>query len=410
MKKTLSLIMALALCFSLCACGHSHTFGEWNTVSEASCTAAGSKERVCECGEKETEVIAATGHSFGEATEISPATCTEDGQSENTCTVCGIKETVTISATGHTFKAATAFAAKTCSGCGLTEGEPLAKLITVGDVIESEDHSFTVESTTFTGSLSDKRGYITYAHSSDFALAIKLSFTNLSTEAFERWSSDRVTDVTLEYKGKYKYEGEYWNPVDDIVPLASDTIYIVYEVPNSMCKDSTSSIFASFTIDDETYAIVIQEGDGVEEEPQDSPEAVDVSGNITKGDVVTNEASFSFELDDLYYTSKPSYKSGNVTHSYGSGSYYFVCKLDFTNLAAEVMEDWNSDRITDISLSFADKYTYEGDIWMPLDEIVPLDNGYVFILFEVPETVETSTDALIATFTVDGSTFTVNCR
>ena len=43
---------------------HEHAFGEWTVTKEATCTEAGSRERVCECGEKETEVIAALGHDF----------------------------------------------------------------------------------------------------------------------------------------------------------------------------------------------------------------------------------------------------------------------------------------------------------------------------------------------------------
>ena len=60
---------------------HEHAFGEWTTTKEATCTEEGAKERVCECGEKETEVIAALGHTE----EIIPgkdATCTETGLTE----------------------------------------------------------------------------------------------------------------------------------------------------------------------------------------------------------------------------------------------------------------------------------------------------------------------------------------
>ena len=44
--------------------GHVHSFGEWTVTTEPTCTEEGSKERVCECGEKETEVIPALGHDF----------------------------------------------------------------------------------------------------------------------------------------------------------------------------------------------------------------------------------------------------------------------------------------------------------------------------------------------------------
>ena len=43
---------------------HEHAFGEWTTTKEATCTEEGAKERVCDCGEKEIEVIPALGHDF----------------------------------------------------------------------------------------------------------------------------------------------------------------------------------------------------------------------------------------------------------------------------------------------------------------------------------------------------------
>ena len=43
---------------------HEHSFGEWIVTTEPTCTEDGAKERVCECGEKETEVIPALGHDF----------------------------------------------------------------------------------------------------------------------------------------------------------------------------------------------------------------------------------------------------------------------------------------------------------------------------------------------------------
>ena len=43
---------------------HEHAFGQWTVTKEATCTEDGSRERVCECGEKETEVIAALGHDY----------------------------------------------------------------------------------------------------------------------------------------------------------------------------------------------------------------------------------------------------------------------------------------------------------------------------------------------------------
>ena len=53
-----------------------HTYGEWTTVKEATCTAAGQKQHTCtECGHVETEVIPATGHHWvdkGDGTHTCP--------------------------------------------------------------------------------------------------------------------------------------------------------------------------------------------------------------------------------------------------------------------------------------------------------------------------------------------------
>lgn len=65
-----------------------HTYGEWTTVKEATCTAAGQKQHTCtECGHVETEVIPATGHHWvdkGDGTHICPDCGATEGQPVNT--------------------------------------------------------------------------------------------------------------------------------------------------------------------------------------------------------------------------------------------------------------------------------------------------------------------------------------
>lgn len=408
MKKLIFSLLILACCLSLMGCGHSHEFGEWAVIKEASCVADGEKIRTCSCGETETEIIPAAGHSYGEPIEIREVTCEKDGEEEKTCTVCGSTAIETIPTTGHSFTAATKFAPKTCVRCGKTEGEALAKIIAVGDTVESESHRFTVESIGFTASLREKRGNVTYSHNSQYALVIKLDFTNLDKEVLERWYSPRFSEMTLEYKGKYHYEGEYWIPFGDVVPLDDDSVYIVYEVPSSMGDDVAGEILASFAIDGETYAVVVQKG--TEQENVEQTPASDVSGELTIGKEVTNNSTFRVILSDLYYTEKPSYKIGNVTYSYGFGDYYLVCKLEYTNLDTQALQTGDTDRVRDMKLTFADKYTYDGFLWIPDSEIVPLANGCAFLLFEIPRNIEESSDALVLTFSVDGNSFTVKCR
>ena len=65
-----------------------HTYGEWTTVKEATCTAAGQKQHTCtECGHVETEVIPATGHHWvdkGDGTHTCPDCGATKGQPVNT--------------------------------------------------------------------------------------------------------------------------------------------------------------------------------------------------------------------------------------------------------------------------------------------------------------------------------------
>lgn len=104
-----------------------HTPGEWETV-KATCETPGSKQQKCSvCNEVlNTEVIPATGHIPGDWVTTSDATCEAQGTRERRCTVCGkTLEIEAIQATGHSFSDATCTEASVCSNCGATNGGPL---------------------------------------------------------------------------------------------------------------------------------------------------------------------------------------------------------------------------------------------------------------------------------------------
>lgn len=123
--KRILLAAVIFVCAFLASCGmkdpyHTHAFGDWRVISEATCTKNGLRERVCECGEKETEVLNATGHSFDEWETAREVTCTEDGLKERICH-CGEKETQIIKATGHNFGEWTQVKKVTCTEDGEDE-------------------------------------------------------------------------------------------------------------------------------------------------------------------------------------------------------------------------------------------------------------------------------------------------
>ena len=116
---------------------------DWHdTETLPTCTEAGEKGKVCSrCGMKETEKIPALGHSwkdngdgthicvrgdateahaYGEWTTVTAATCTTPGVEKRTCTECGHEETREIPATGHNW-VDNGNGTHTCTNCGATE-------------------------------------------------------------------------------------------------------------------------------------------------------------------------------------------------------------------------------------------------------------------------------------------------
>ena len=116
--------------------GHTHAYGEWETTKAATCTVDGNKVRSCECGEQQTQSIAAMGHEYGEWSVVKEASCTEAGSKERICE-CGDTQTQSIAATEHSYStwiidvaatcASTGSRHSTCSACGDTKTETIPK-------------------------------------------------------------------------------------------------------------------------------------------------------------------------------------------------------------------------------------------------------------------------------------------
>ena len=145
-------------------CGHmnketiakrDHAMGEWETVSEATCTEDGSRIRYCTnkgtdlyeaCNHSETEAIPATGHTEVIDVAVEP-TCTETGLTEGKhCSVCNevlVAQTV-VAALGHT-EVVDAAVAPTCTETGLTEGKHCSvcgEVLIAQEVVDALGHDY----------------------------------------------------------------------------------------------------------------------------------------------------------------------------------------------------------------------------------------------------------------------------
>ena len=107
MKKHFFIILTVMIAIlSFSSCGHEHAWSEWKTVTDATCSAEGLKERVCECGEKETQPIQVKEHTPG-----AEATCTQAQK----CLVCNAD---IVSALGHKPpETISCTVAQTCTRC-----------------------------------------------------------------------------------------------------------------------------------------------------------------------------------------------------------------------------------------------------------------------------------------------------
>ena len=186
-----------------CDCGDSyvdnyvsatgHSFGEWTTTKEATCTANGEQKRECACGEVETKTILATGHdykaivtdptcedkgyttytcacgdsyvdkyvdttghSFGEWETTKEATCTENGEQKRECE-CGEFETKTITAPGHDYEKIVT--QPTCDDKGYTTYTCHCGDSYVSDYVDATGHN---HEAVITPPTCTEKGYTTY--------------------------------------------------------------------------------------------------------------------------------------------------------------------------------------------------------------------------------------------------------
>jgi len=87
MKRTLAIVLLVLMLLVSCTPTeeHIHSFGEWETVKESTCIEKGSRQRLCQCGEKETEELELAEHTYSEWVK------TNDTH-ERKCTVCNSEE------------------------------------------------------------------------------------------------------------------------------------------------------------------------------------------------------------------------------------------------------------------------------------------------------------------------------
>ena len=116
----LTLIVLAGLTFS--ACHMRHQYGPWSIAQEAACEASGLKERTCQCGKTEKQIISPLGHDVDHwVIDVAPE-CNATGIQKQICSRCDVTfSTQQLPASGHAPGEWITMAASTCLSPGLKQ-------------------------------------------------------------------------------------------------------------------------------------------------------------------------------------------------------------------------------------------------------------------------------------------------
>ena len=197
MKRILALIILCMLAVNMFACSeptatipdtpaaHTHNFGAWVTMVNATCTEVGRKERACTCGETQSEDIPSISHNFV-TVEVTEGTCEVEGTNKQQCSHCKKLNFVSTKPLGHNWSEATCNKPSVCSRCYKEKGAALGhsygndnKCTRCGEIKE-------IDMKTVVGApKSDIFGFSFYKNSAN---GIKLS-----------WTADNNSGKTINY-------------------------------------------------------------------------------------------------------------------------------------------------------------------------------------------------------------------
>ena len=249
-----------------------------------------------------------------------------------------------------------------------------------------------------------------------------------NTDASNIGADDTISGKLI-YNGKYEYKGfsmieednrsdfTYSN-ITSIAPLTTEYVHYLFEVPEEV-KTSNSEIILKMNIGGKEYKIFVREGNGTTTETP-SAQPGKTSGSVAlKEVVVTKNSEFYIDYSDITNDVVPPQPGSWYSHyEADDGKVYVDICFAYKNTSGKNV---GADDVISAKLKYAGKYEYKGFSMIEEDNrsdftysnitsIAPLTTEYVHYLFEVPEEVKTSKNAVEITFTIDGNTYTYKVR
>lgn len=198
----------------------SHSYGNWQTVTAATCTTTGSQKRSCACGATEMQSVSSLGHSYSTTwTTDTYATCTTNGSKSHHCTRCNAKTDQTIiSSTGHSYNTWSTVKAPTCTALG------------------TQSRTCTVCNNGETKSIAA----LGHNYSSSWTTDVSPTCTTAGTKSHHCTRCDIKTDITT-----IPSAGHSWNEWVIIVEATTDSTGTrIRTCKNSGCTTKESAVIA----------------------------------------------------------------------------------------------------------------------------------------------------------------------
>ena len=368
MKKLIALLLAAVLCLSLAACGNGEGIENTDTSTDNSQEQTTGTEKASEESKQPTQATEAP------QVDTTPVISTDDRISTDTC-------------------------------------EFSIDFINItNDVLPPSPSSWYSHYEADNGKV-----YV------DFCVAYK----NMTSRDI---GADETVSGTLIYADKYEYRGfsiieeedrsnfTYSN-ITSIAPLTTEYVHYLFEVPEEV-ETSGLSIVLKMRIGGADYKVMVREGDGISDE--NAAPTGKTSGAVVVGEVVvTKNAEFCIDYSDITNDVVPLHPGSWYSHyEADDGKVYVDVCFAYKNTSGKSV---GADDVISAKLKYADKYEYSGFsiieednrgnfTYSNISSIAPLCTEYIHFLFVVPEEIQNSSERIVITFSVSGSTYTYTVR
>ena len=310
--------------------------------------------------------------------------------------------------------------------------EENAAPLSAGELVSKEDYELTLESVLITGDVMPPKPASFYQHyeadQGKKFVDICFAYKNLAASAV---GADEILTGNLLYCGRYKYRGStaieeknrgsfgYAN-ITSIDPLATEYLHYLFEIPDS-AAESDGSLAATIFVNDDAYVVPVREGDPSYKEQPEGKAILKDSGVIKAGDVIAIPDVCEFEIESVNITDDvmPPKPADFYNHYEAEdGKTYVDLCVAYKNWKDS---DVGADDVISGRLFYAEKYEYSGSVtieeksrgsfgYANITSIAPLMKEYLHLLFEVPDEVAGSSEALSVNLTVSGKDYSYKVR